>query len=936
MVNQHPNYQNGSETTPQKELKGNSFSRDASAPDHQSSLQTPSYPENGFIERHHPDGPVKTMRSMFSELDPNPTMNATAPMDAISNPPVAQLLREREWESVSPSERRLDPSLLNELKALLEDPFVCSISVSSSNNSDDEKEPYLEEEQGNAEVWEYGTNDFRLHSTVFNGTVRSRAPLLVRPRTARQVSRCVLFCQKHNLELSVKSGGYGTHGWSVAGQLIIDLSLISAVAVSLPDSPQSPLPPLRDMKLSVNRNHEHSDAVRNTDGNVTSIVRNPKGKGRQQGNGAGDGPEAGMSSPPVASCAGPDFGCDAHTSASFRNNVGSAKRSNSEAWHGDETDQPRQANGNSASVSLTQPSSKGRKSTRGRADSDDKILDEAAKKSMMAGLGGATEFEPSFQDAHGSSFQSSTSLNFGSALPPLMQSRDVSGFSDPRWQFGSGTTSLPPSGMFDPTYVMGYPGSVGLGGIPNSYFGTQISSDAGSSSSSVHQSQSSSTTLFSHMSPRSLPPYTVVTFGSGATAKQIDKVSHASPWGAFHVPLAAFPVGSAVMMTGGFGFLGRLHGLSMDNLLEIEYVLSDGRIVWLSGLDEKNEGTVIAVENADGTQGQLSEQEGKDLWFAIRGAGTALGIATRYRAKAYHVPVVYAGNLIYPFNRETTPRLIQHVRDCVKASPRKLYVNMILTAGPAHLAGVVIVQLCFVGSQESGAEYLQAISSWEEERCLFKDIRERDFLEQQDSVANILKGGAGRKWFIKSDLLNSLSDEVILETCRQFHSVPDGCTWLFELTAGAVSDTTTSCLPKSHRDALYTVAALHQWPVNIPQEDVRCVVTARDWIDKTIHPNSPGGPLPCFLSSSHPEAVRGVYGENIDRLVSIKQHFDPDNFFRHSIWPASGHKGNLLASPSERVDDLSVPEDIKRVWREEDEKIGRDGVLGIGSSRCMP
>lgn len=109
-----------------------------------------------------------------------------------------------------------------------------------------------------------------------------------------------------------------------------------------------------------------------------------------------------------------------------------------------------------------------------------------------------------------------------------------------------------------------------------------------------------------------------------------------------------------------------------------------------------------------------------------------------------------------PFNRETTPRLIQHVRDCVKASPRKLYVNMILTAGPAHLAGVVVVQLCFVGSQESGAEYLSAISSWEEERCLFKDIRERDFLEQQDSVANILKGGAGRKWWVTRHSGNSL------------------------------------------------------------------------------------------------------------------------------------------------------------------------------------
>jgi FAD/FMN-containing dehydrogenase len=42
---------------------------------------------------------------------------------------------------------------------------------------------------------------------------------------------------------------------------------------------------------------------------------------------------------------------------------------------------------------------------------------------------------------------------------------------------------------------------------------------------------------------------------------------------------AAHPVGSAVMLLGGFGFLGRLHGLSIDNLVEAEVVLADGRIV---------------------------------------------------------------------------------------------------------------------------------------------------------------------------------------------------------------------------------------------------------------------------------------------------------------------------------------------------------------------
>lgn len=42
---------------------------------------------------------------------------------------------------------------------------------------------------------------------------------------------------------------------------------------------------------------------------------------------------------------------------------------------------------------------------------------------------------------------------------------------------------------------------------------------------------------------------------------------------------AAHPVGSSIMLLGGFGFLSRLHGLSVDNLVEVEMVLADGRIV---------------------------------------------------------------------------------------------------------------------------------------------------------------------------------------------------------------------------------------------------------------------------------------------------------------------------------------------------------------------
>lgn len=130
----------------------------------------------------------------------------------------------------------------------------------------------------------------------------------------------------------------------------------------------------------------------------------------------------------------------------------------------------------------------------------------------------------------------------------------------------------------------------------------------------------------------------------------------------------------------------------MDCLVEAEVVLTDGRVVWVSeegvrgedgelideGEDAWGEGEVLEDEDeekgedkADAQDGENGEGENKGkekdkgeekertptpeadaekpkrgLWWAMRGAGSAFGIVVRYKAKAFPVPVVFAGNLI--------------------------------------------------------------------------------------------------------------------------------------------------------------------------------------------------------------------------------------------------------------------------------------------------
>ena len=202
------------------------------------------------------------------------------------------------------------------------------------------------------------------------------------------------------------------------------------------------------------------------------------------------------------------------------------------------------------------------------------------------------------------------------------------------------------------------------------------------------------------------------------------------------------------------------------------------------------------------------------------------------------------------FHRATAPSLLRHFRDCIKGAPRELYANVLLTAGPADKDSLVVIQICYVGAKEQGLEYLQALTSWTGEQCLLNEVHEKTFLSQQDSVAQVLRGKKGNQWFIRSALISSLPDEVINKTVLEFADTPVGCSessslpiivffsvgpflsvvfssaWLFELAGGAITDYEETCIPKTQREAKFTIAALHQWEMGV--DDPRCVSSAED------------------------------------------------------------------------------------------------------------
>jgi FAD/FMN-containing dehydrogenase len=104
---------------------------------------------------------------------------------------------------------------------------------------------------------------------------------------------------------------------------------------------------------------------------------------------------------------------------------------------------------------------------------------------------------------------------------------------------------------------------------------------------------------------------------------------------------------AGLTLGGGLGYLSRRFGWSVDNLLEVEIVTADGRIL------------------------RANRDEHPDLFWAVRGAGANLGVVTRFTFRLHEVgPMVHGGLIAWPFERAKD--VLETYRELTTGAPREL------------------------------------------------------------------------------------------------------------------------------------------------------------------------------------------------------------------------------------------------------------------------
>ena len=341
----------------------------------------------------------------------------------------------------------------------------------------------------------------------------------------------------------------------------------------------------------------------------------------------------------------------------------------------------------------------------------------------------------------------------------------------------------------------------------------------------------------------------------GATLGDVDRETHVF---GLAVPTGIVPKTGIGGLTlgGGVGWLVRKYGMTIDNLLSIEVVSADGRVLTAS----------------------LSEND--DLLWALRGGGGNFGVVASFEFQARPVDTVLGGFLLYP--REAAFDVIRHYRDYLQSAPDELTAYAALLHGPDGTPLVGIIS-CYCGSIADGERVLQPLRTFG--TPVMDGIQSFPFPAMQSLLAGAFPDGNQNYW--KSTLQRELSDDAIRLIVDHGKRMSSPLSFVvLENYGGAATRVSKDATAYPHRDLPWDVLLIAQWT---KEEET---ATHRDWArsgEEMLRPFSANAHLLSALDVETDEVVNTAFGQNLQRLAAIKKKFDPDNFFRvnQNIKPAA-------------------------------------------------
>jgi FAD/FMN-containing dehydrogenase len=352
------------------------------------------------------------------------------------------------------------------------------------------------------------------------------------------------------------------------------------------------------------------------------------------------------------------------------------------------------------------------------------------------------------------------------------------------------------------------------------------------------------------------PQARTVRVGGGCTWGEVDRATGehglATPSGI----ISTTGVGG-LTLGGGLGHLTRAFGLSVDNLLEAELVLADGRRV------------------------RASADEHPDLFWAIRGGGGNFGVVTTFVFRLHEVGTIFGGPTFWPV--EQAAEVLSVYREFLPAAPRELngfFCFHTVPPGPPfpeeiHLRKVCGIIWCHLGGEEEATRAMAPLLDAVPEP-LMHGVHSMPHAALQSAFDGLYP--AGDQWYWRADFVDELPDEAVSLHARFGAEIPttQSLMHLYPID-GAAHDVAAGDTAWSYRDTRWSAvyAGVDHDPAN--------AASIRRWsaeYQEALHPYSAGGAYVNMMMDEGRERVRASYRGNYDRLARVKAEYDPGNTFR--------------------------------------------------------
>jgi FAD/FMN-containing dehydrogenase len=326
---------------------------------------------------------------------------------------------------------------------------------------------------------------------------------------------------------------------------------------------------------------------------------------------------------------------------------------------------------------------------------------------------------------------------------------------------------------------------------------------------------------------------------------------------------------AGLTLGGGFGYLARRFGWTVDNLEEVEIVTADGQVR------------------------RAAANEHEDLFWALRGGGGNFGAVTRFTFRLHEVGPEIMGGLVV-WEAEAADEVVALYREVAEAAPPELTLAVMMRLAPPapfipesrHGKPVVALIACHTGDASRAERDLAPIRSFG--KPIADVIARKPYVEQQSMFDATQPKGLHYYW--KSEFLPGLSGAALHTYRDQAAEIasPTSQAVMFQL-GGAIADRAAGATSFANRDAGHVFFAAGSWPPNAVEAETHRGWARSAW--EAMRPYSTGGNyINAQTADEDDTRLSEAYGAGLARLAQIKASYDPDNLFRvnRNIAPARG------------------------------------------------